>query len=672
MGQPRRRANRRDAMNTAWRLPEPGLLRELQGLHVTMPDGVRLALDLWLPDGGIPAPVVLESIPYRKGDLTRAYSRFWGRSLAQYGVGYARLDIRGSGDSEGVLTDEYTPQEQADAAAIIAWLAAQPWCNGSVGMRGVSWGGFAALQTAALAPPALKAIMPMCCSDRRFTDDAHFVGGVFALTGLKWATSFKLVMAGPPDPESFGAAWESTWRERLDACPPIAAEWLARQREDAYWRQGSVFHDPGAITCPVYLVGGWADPYNEAIPRLLERLDVPAKALIGPWAHGYPWPATPGPALDWTYEEVRWWRHWLAGEETGIMDGPKLWAYLPDAAPAQVSGELPGRWVAGPNWPPRTRTLTFGLTPGQLVEDARGAGTLRIESDRVVGLAMPEWCPSTRPQLPALQSADDVLSLTLDGEPLAEPLELFGATVLRLRLAADRPVATLAARLTEVTGDGSSWLVTWGALNLTRRHGPASAAPLAPGAFIDVELPLKLTARRLAAGSRLRLALSGSLWPLLWPSPEPADLTIDLAHASLDLPVRVAAWNEPAFEIPLAPGAPDDPAGHALLKSRSDGRDATFEETASPSRFTVRDRDLHVERSGADVTCQMTRGGDNRWRVTQGTAWRRGEWACAVEAEVELTADAEAFHIRERLVARLGGAVTFEREHAARVPRDLM
>ena len=209
-----------------WRLPAPVGVREIENAWIVMPDGVRLAVSLWLPETDTTVPVVLEAIPYRKRDSSRAYGRFWGRQLAQYGVAFARLDARGSGDSGGLLLDEYLPQEQQDAAGAIAWLAAQDWCNGAVGMRGVSWGGFITLQVAALAPPALKAIMPMCASDRRYTDDAHYVGGVFALTGLKWAASFKAVMAGPPDPEVFGPGWEAAWMERLEATPAIAARWL--------------------------------------------------------------------------------------------------------------------------------------------------------------------------------------------------------------------------------------------------------------------------------------------------------------------------------------------------------------------------------------------------------------------------------------------------------------
>jgi hypothetical protein len=223
---------------TGWRPPAAVGVREIGDAWIAMPDGVWLAVSLWLPETGAPAPVVLEHIPYRKRDSTRAYAGFWGRKLAAAGIGYARVDSRGSSDSGGLLADEYLPLEQADAVRVIAWLAAQSWCNGAVGMRGVSWGGFATLQAAALAPPALKAFMPMCASDRRFTDDAHFVGGAFALTGVKWATAFKTVMAGPPDQAIWGDDWADEWRRRLEAAPPIAAQWLARQREDALWRQG--------------------------------------------------------------------------------------------------------------------------------------------------------------------------------------------------------------------------------------------------------------------------------------------------------------------------------------------------------------------------------------------------------------------------------------------------
>jgi hypothetical protein len=380
-----------------------------------MADGVKLAVQLWLPADSERhrCPVVLEYIPYRKRDRYRGFDMYWGETLAQYGVGYARLETRGSGDSTGILEDEYLPSERQDGAAAIAWLAAQPWCNGSVGMRGVSWGGFSTLQTASLAPPALKAIMPMCASDMRYTDDAHYVGGAFALTGLKWATSFKVVAAGPPDPLITGAAWKTEWKRRLEATPAIAARWLSHQTNDAFWRQGSVALDWDAIKCPVYVVGGLVDSYGNEIPRLLANLKVPRKGLYGPWQHGYPSPATPGPGLDWAWEEVRWWRHHLMGEATGVMDDPMLRIYLPDATAAETSpGPIPGRWIAEDTWPSSrvgSDRFVFSAGGGLVRSQSAGEKGLRVQlsGEPVVGLGKVEWVPFAPTELPREQSADD-------------------------------------------------------------------------------------------------------------------------------------------------------------------------------------------------------------------------------------------------------------------------
>ncbi|HVN02401.1 MAG TPA: CocE/NonD family hydrolase [Caulobacteraceae bacterium] len=660
---------------TAWRAPPPVAVREIENAWIAMPDGVRLAVSLWLPDIPERAPVVLEYIPYRKRDSTRAYARFWGRQLAAAGIGYARVDIRGSGDSGGLLTDEYLPLEQADAAQVIAWLAKQSWCNGAVGMRGVSWGGFATLQAAAAGPPALKAIMPMCASDRRFIDDAHYIGGSFALTGLKWATAFKTVMAGPPDPELFGDGWADEWRRRLEAAPPIAAQWLAHQREDPYWRQGSVGFDPGRIRCPVYLVGGWADPYNDTIPRLMERLTVPAKAVIGPWGHGYPAPAAPGPGLTWIDEETRWWRRWLLGEETRVMAGPRIWAFMPEASPAEaLPGMIPGRWISELTWPPATTPLTLHLSDGRLSAEAAPPAEAKISSDVVVGLETPEWCPFSLAQYPQEQSSDDLRSLAFETDPLPSPLEIFGTPRLRLRLTASAPVAQIAARLTEVDADGRSWLVSYGALNLTHRESHAEPTPLQPDAFYEVELPLYVTARRFRAASRLRLALSGGLWPLLWPAPAPFTLTLALGHASFTLPVREPG-DEPDFPMAMHPARPTREAiGPTIDRARTaDGR-ARISEAAAPSENLIAETGTTIARDGANVEAEMRAGGSGscRWRAWQSVRWRRDGWDCAVESEIEVTSDGDAFHVRERLAARQDGEPLFERETVSEVPRDLM
>ncbi|HZC17213.1 MAG TPA: CocE/NonD family hydrolase, partial [Caulobacteraceae bacterium] len=374
-----------------WRLPPQRPVGEAVLTWIPMADGVRLSARLWIPEGAQPVPAVLEYIPYRKQDAYRGHDDVWGPTLASYGIAYARVDVRGSGDSEGVLVDEYLDTELEDGLAVIAWLAARNWCNGKVGMRGLSWGGINTLQVAARNAPALAAIMPMGCLDDRYTDDAHYIGGALGHTNFQWGIGFKVVMAGPPDPLVVGEAWEAMWRARLEAAPPILHTWLEHQRYDAYWRRGSIREDWSAIKVPTYIVAGWQDTYANPVGRLLENLQCPRKALIGPWGHTYPWSAQPH-GLDWAHEEVRWWEHWLKGADTGIMDEPMLRAFMPYRVPSSmVPAEIPGRWIAEAAWPPHTVERTLYLSEGVLADRPGPDETISYTANRVVGLTKPEW-----------------------------------------------------------------------------------------------------------------------------------------------------------------------------------------------------------------------------------------------------------------------------------------
>ena len=653
-------------------------VRSIENLFIPLPDGVKLAAQLWMPADADhrPCPVVLEYIPYRKRDRYRAYGAYWGPTLARHGIAYARVDTRGSGDSTGLLLDEYLPSEQHDAATAIAWLASQPWCNGAVGMRGVSWGGFSTLQAAALAPPALKAIMPISASDMRYTDDAHYIGGAFALTGLKWATSMKVVMAGPPDPQLTGDAWKGEWIKRLDADQPIAARWLSHQTNDAFWRQGSVALNPGAIRCPVYVVGGLVDSYGNEIPRLLSSLKVPKKALYGPWQHGYPSPATPGPGLEWAVEEVRWWRHWLLGEANGIMDEPAVRIYMPDATAAQVSpGPIPGRWVAETAWPSaRIRPRTWRMGGGALSETALAPETVSYVGRAVVGLEKVEWVPFAPTELPREQSADDARSLVFDSEPLKTPLEILGAARFRVRVSADRPVAKIAIRVCEVTASGQSWLVTYGLLNLTHRGSHEHPAPLVPGQAVDVEVPLNFTAHRFQRGSRIRAAISESLWPLVWPSPEIATLTLDLSASGLELPVRTPPEVEAPMPIPVTAPRPSDPKDWPTMRITETGDRVEVAETWPMSISEVPEIGETLSGAGPDVILSMAPGDPEScvWKGEQTARYRRPGWDVAIAAYVTVTATAEAFDVEERTVATLNGETMTDARHRQKIPRNLM
>ncbi len=646
-----------------WTPPTPVSFRTIEHQPIPMPDGTNLFARLWLPETAARVPAVLECVPYRKRDLYRFADDLWGPKLAANGIAFIRLDVRGSGESEGVITDEYAEAELNDCEEAIAWLARQDWCNGAVGMRGISWGGINTLQVAARRPPALKAIMPMGSCDRRYTDDAHYVGGGLGHTNFQWGVLFKKVMAGPPDPELHGERWLDLWRQRLDATPPILATWLQHQREDAYWKRGSVAEAPRDIAIPAYFVSGWSDTYATPSLHLFSSLRTPAKILIGPWGHTYPYTASQG--LDWAHEEVRWWRHWLMQEDIGIMREPRVRVFLPEAT-ASEGGPIPGHWIASEHWPPPHQALTFHLNAGKLYTSATPGADL-IHRDRgIVGTTRPEWLD----RLPLEQSHDDALSTVFDSAALTAAVELTGEAELRLRIAADKPVAKLFLRLNDLRPDGKSWPVTWAALNLTRRNSMSAPTPLEPGHVYDVTIKLRPAAYVFRAGSRIRLALSEGFWPMLWPSPDSPTLTLPMGVSTLTLTVRTPTIDKP---LPITQGNGADPAStYTPATPDASGRLViTMAEPEEPYRIDAANIELA---SSSGAASEITAGDplSARWRQITRSSWKRAGWDCAVEASYDLTSDATHFRIVETLTATHNGAEVFTRTSDARVARDLL
>ena len=306
----------------------PYPVRVVENLFLPLPDGTRLAAKAWLPVGAGPVPAILEYLPYRKRDGTRTRDQGLHAYLAGHGYACLRLDIRGSGDSEGLLDDEYTPQEQQDGCDAIAWIAGQDWCDGQVAMIGISWGGFNGLQIAARRPPALRTIVTVGSTDDRYATDIHWLGGCLSKDNFDWSATMMAMNDLPPDPEVVGPEWRGMWQDRIAHQRPWIIDWLRHQRRDDYWRQGSVCEDFSAIEVPVYAVSGWADNYSESVPRLIAGLSVPRRGLIGPWAHSFPHDPTVGPGIGWLQEVLRWCDHVLKGRETGIMDEPLLRVWM--------------------------------------------------------------------------------------------------------------------------------------------------------------------------------------------------------------------------------------------------------------------------------------------------------------------------------------------------------
>src|SRR5271165_6246229 len=444
----------------------PESFRRLDHVPIPLADGTNLAARIWVPDRADfqPVPAILEYVPYRKNDMFAVNDQGRFGYFAGHGYAGVRLDARGSGDSDGVLLDEYLLQEQDDAVEAIAWIASQPWCSGSVGMIGKSWGGFNGLQVAARRPPALKAVITVYSTDDRYADDAHYIGGCLLTDEmLGWGTAMHTVATLPPDPKSVGNAWKEMWQERLDAFHPQIHTWLTHQRRDDYWKHGSVNEDFGAITCAVYAVGGWCDGYRDAVFRLMEGLSSPKKALIGPWSHEYAMdPFEPGPHIGFLQECMRFFDRWLKGEDTGIMDEPTLRVWIQDAVPpATHYAERPGRWAAEPSWPsPNVSSRQLYLNDGSLGEKAEIERPLTFRGAQVAGQDAGAWCAFGKPlDGPPDQRGEDGLSICFTSVPLTGPLEILGHPVANLVLASDQPRALVVVRLCDINERGESTLI---------------------------------------------------------------------------------------------------------------------------------------------------------------------------------------------------------------------
>jgi uncharacterized protein len=655
--------------------------------HVTisMSDGVLLSARIWIPINAKhkPVPAILEYIPYRKRDLTRPrdeqnYGYFGGNGYA--GV---RVDMRGTGESEGILQDEYLPQELNDGVEIIQWIAQQPWCNGLVGMIGISWGGFNGLQIAALQPPALKAVISLCSTDDRYADDVHYMGGCLLGDNLSWASTMFARNSKPPDPEIVGERWRELWIQRLKGSGLWLEKWLRHQHRDEYWEHGSICNDFARIQCPVFAVSGWADGYSNAVFRLLAGLQVPRKGLIGPWSHKYPHYGEPGPAINFLRESLRWWDCWLKGVDNGVMQEPMLRVWMQDSVPPTTRyTNRPGRWIAETSWPSsRIEESAHPLAPGRIYAPERETRQRKrsIQSPLSVGLFAGKWCSySATPDLPHDQREEDGGALVFDSAPLKEPLELLGVPVVTLELSSNKPVAMIAIRLSDVAPDDKATRITYGILNLTHRNSHAQPELLNPGERYQVQVQLNGIAQSFPVQHRLRLSISTSYFPLAWPPPEPARLTLYFHNCKLILPIRPPSQADsllPSLGEPS--GAPCcekkliEPRRANWLVHRDLAKDkSTLEIIKDDGQYHIADIDLAIR---AKTLEWYSFQGDNFETVRGETLWdmafERQDWYIRTVTHTILTSSKTHFRIQAELDAYEGDSRIFSKSWDTRIPR---
>ncbi|CAN5466331.1 CocE/NonD family hydrolase [soil metagenome] len=671
-----------EGMAAAIRRQFPYEIETRDPLWITLSDGTRLAATLWRPLTEARVPCVVEMLPYRRRDGTVFRDMELHPYLAGNGVAYARVDIRGAGDSDGLLRDEYLPQEQDDACEVIAHLSSQDWCNGNIGMTGISWGGFNSLQVAARRPPALKAIITLCSTDDRYADDVHYMGGALITENEMWSNFMLVKNAMPPDPQIAGALWRDMWLQRLAANRSLSEIWLAHQRRDEYWKQGSVCEDFSAIKCAVLAVCGWEDSYSNSVPRLLQGLSCPVRAIMGPWSHAFPCRGNPGPQIGYLQEALRWWKYWLAGEESGIMNEPLYRVWMTGEERPRSWYELHrGHWVAEDAWPsPRIAWQTLHLNAHGLEAEARKGDALSVRSPATAGTDCGRWggYGGTSPDLAIDQRREDGQALAFHTAPLEEDRALLGAPELDLELSVDVPKVNLAVRLCDVYPDGTSALMTYGVLNLTHRNSHETPEDCPVGAPFRVTIKLNDFARVVPKGHRIRLAIATQHWFILWPQPTLATATVIPGTSVLRLPVRPADPRdaqvrfEPAEIAPPVPSTSTNPG--RLLKTVEDDIATgmrTIRLLTDNGVQTIDDRHITTASWNSD-TFSIHPDDPLSARLVTEYSWslKSGDADVETRSRTEFTADAENFHLTWRIEARERERIVHSRQTTRLISRD--
>jgi putative CocE/NonD family hydrolase len=592
-----------------------------------------------------------------------------------------------------VMLDEYAEQELADAEEVIDWLTRQPWCSGNVGMMGISWGGFNGLQVAARQPKALKAVITLCSTDDRYTDDIHYKGGCLLGENLGWSATMLAYSSRPADPLLVGNKWRAQWLERLGAEPLLAIEWLKHPHRDAYWKRGSVNQDIGAIKAAVLAVGGWNDAYTNAVPRLVGSLQSPAKGIIGPWAHKYPHFAVPEPRIGFLQEALRWWDQWLKGIDTGVSKDPAFRTYIMQVQrPGASVTQIGGRWVSDTQWPGKKSTPeVFTLAPNELVpvkavaaaKPASRATWASITSPQTTGADSGEFCIIwLGPEFAGDQRRDDAYSLTYTSAPLTKDKDLVGAPVLDLHFSSDQPVAQVAVRLNAVWPDGAVTRLTYAVRNLCHpdtAQGHDKPQPLVPGKATTVRIQLDDVAYTLPKGCRLRLAISTAYWPLIWPSPVTATVQIHQGKTTLTLPIRAASARElaPVFAEPEAAPAVQQTCLKAPHNSRTvETNQATGEQTLKIvddfGHYRIDDHGLEYAATGRETYKILP---NEPLSAVQECHWteqrQRGNWSVRTETFSKMTASRTHWHVTGLLQAFENEKLVFEKQWDEKVKRRL-
>lgn len=495
---------------------------------VPMRDGTQLSANLFLPKQEGPAPVILLRTPYGKGDEQNGDAR---RYCA---AGYAMViqDCRGRGDSQGIwdpfrhdIEDGFDTQE---------WIGHQPWCNGSIGTAGGSYGGWTQWSAASQGSRFLKCMVPVVPFCHAY-DDAAYLGGGFQLSLLfGWGTAVSGLKIDPAKlTQAFHYLPLKSWDEQGDKRVFFMRDWIAHPTYDDYWRARGIDHRFDRITVPVLNVGGWYDIFSKATVDAFARVRTSSTnrlvrrnqhVIMGPWAHGAGSQKVgeidfgAEAKLDLGKLQYEWFEYWLQGKETGVQDWPPLRLF--------VMGE--NVWRNEQEWPlARTQFTSWHLHSAGRANTSAGDGTLNRSKPEaepadhfIYDPAHP--IPTTGgnnlvgpPAGPFDQSAiekrEDILVYT--SSPLEQALEVTGPVKVMLYASTSARDTDFTAKLVDVHPDGKAYNLCDGILRARFGESRTATRLVEPGEVNRFEIDLGVTSNLFKPGHRMRVEVSSSNFP---------------------------------------------------------------------------------------------------------------------------------------------------------------
>jgi uncharacterized protein len=466
----------------------------------TTRDGVKLAADVYLPEGDGPWPVILMRTPYIKGNMARGVGP---KRYTDAGYAFVVQDVRGTGNSEG----EYRPfyHDREDGHDSVEWAAAQSWSNGRVGMTGASAMGITANLAATTAPPSLVAAYVRVAPHLRF-DEATFIGGVFK------------------------AADSGGWLERQGAGDQVAGL-KRRVLWDEEWEARETAPNLHNVRIPMYNDGGWYDIFAYGNVRNFMYLQQfgafgakqRQKLSMGPYGHGalsgdLAYPGDDNLALSGD-EEMRWFDHWLRGVDNGIMDEPPVRYYMMASSRKGAHSDLNG-WRTAEHWPPPNRPTRYYLQPDLALSGTpptADADPIEYKFDPENPVPTIGGANLTFERGPMDQRAigdrDDYLRFQT--APLEAPVAIAGHVTVELWVTTDGPDTDFVAKLVDVYPDGYEAIVLDAPLRTRYRHGfrAEDVAMMTPGEPTLLVIDLWHTAITFEAGHRIALHVTSSSSP---------------------------------------------------------------------------------------------------------------------------------------------------------------